>query len=382
MASLENLPADQRAVLQIVLQHGRTYDEIARLVSIDRAAVRARALAAFDALGPQTRVGPERRALITDYLLGQLPRRVRETTRDRLAESASERAWARVLSAELAPIASGPLPAIPMDLSQRDAGVVPQTQTQAEAKPERRLSRSKREREPKRKREPRKSWRDREPREPKREREPRKSWRDREPKASRRDRKTTAPKADRQRSEGRRISRFGGAVLLAGVVVVVVVVAIALLTQGGGSTPSTTTTTAAARPPTTSTAAATSATSTTAKVISQVNLTPPSGQSKAAGIAEVLRQGATNGVAVVAQHVTPNSTKPPNAYAIWLYNSPGDAHILGFVNPGVGKNGRLSTAGGLPSNASHFKQLIVTLETSGAPKTPGTIILQGKLTGV
>jgi Sigma-70, region 4 len=382
MASLENLPADQRAVLQLVLQRGRTYDEIARLLSIDRAAVRARALAAFDALGPQTRVGPERRALITDYLLGQLPRRVTETTRDRLAESASERAWARVLSAELAPIASGPLPDIPMDLSRRDAGDVPQTQPQAAAKPERRLSRSKRGREPKRKREPRKSWRDREPREPKRERKPRKSLRDREPKASWRDRKTRAPKADRERSEGRRISRFGGAVLLAGVAVVVVVVAIALLTQGGGSTPSTTTTTAAARPPTTSTAAATSATSTTAKVISQVNLTPPSGQSKAAGIAEVLRQGATNGVAIVAQHVTPNSTKPPNAYAVWLYNSPGDAHILGFVNPGVGKNGRLSTAGGLPSNASHFKQLIVTLETSGAPKTPGTIILQGKLTGV
>jgi len=47
MASLDDLPADQRAVLQLVLQRGRTYDEIARLLSIDRAAVRARALAAF-----------------------------------------------------------------------------------------------------------------------------------------------------------------------------------------------------------------------------------------------------------------------------------------------------------------------------------------------
>jgi Sigma-70, region 4 len=378
MASLDSLPADQRAVLQLVLQRGRTYDEIARLLSIDRAAVRARALAALDALGPQTRVGPERRALITDYLLGQLPHRVRDTTRDRLAESASERAWARVLSAELAPIASGPLPDIPMDLSRRDAGVAAQADAQAETKPKRGLKRSKREREP------RKSRRDREPKS-KREREPRKSWRDREPKASRRDREPRG--SSRERTEGRRISRRGGAVLLVGVLVVLVVGAVALLNKGGAAH-SPTSSTAAARPSTTSTTSSapatppTSAASTSAKVISQVNLSPPSGHSKAAGIAEVLQQGATEGVAVVAQHVTPNATKPPNAYAVWLYNSPSDAHILGFVNPGVGQNGRLSTAGGLPTNAAHFRQLIVTLETSGAPKTPGTIVLQGKLTGV
>ncbi len=56
MASLDSLPPDQRAVLQLVLQRGRSYDDIAQLLSIDRAAVRDRALAAFDALGPQTRV--------------------------------------------------------------------------------------------------------------------------------------------------------------------------------------------------------------------------------------------------------------------------------------------------------------------------------------
>src|ERR1700759_541462 len=100
MASLDSLPADQRAVLQLVLQRGRSYDEIARLLSIDRAAVRQRALTAFDILGPQTGVEDQRRALITDYLLGQLPPAVAEQTRDRLAESPSERAWARVLASE------------------------------------------------------------------------------------------------------------------------------------------------------------------------------------------------------------------------------------------------------------------------------------------
>lgn len=115
MASLDDLAPDQRAVLQLVLQRGRTYNDIAQLLSIDRAAVRQRALAAFDAIGPQTRVEPDRRALITDYLLGQLPPAVADQVRERLASSASERAWARVLASELAPLATGGLPEIPAE---------------------------------------------------------------------------------------------------------------------------------------------------------------------------------------------------------------------------------------------------------------------------
>jgi hypothetical protein len=117
-------------------------------------------------------------------------------------------------------------------------------------------------------------------------------------------------------------------------------------------------------------------------VVAQINLTPTQSGSKAAGIAEVLKEGANDGIAIVAQNIPPNTTKPPNAYAVWLYNSTTDSHILGFVNPGVAKDGRLSTAGGLPANASHYKQLIVTEETQANPKTPGTIILQGALTGL
>ena len=119
-------------------------------------------------------------------------------------------------------------------------------------------------------------------------------------------------------------------------------------------------------------------------MVAQINLTPPSSvkKTKIAGIAEVLNEGTSDGVAIVAQNVPPNKTKPPDAYAVWLYNSAKDAKLLGFVNPSVGKNGRLSTAGGLPSNASHYKQLIVTLETTASPKQPGSIVLQGALTGL
>src|SRR5579875_1128643 len=92
MAPIDSLPADQRAVLELVLRRGRSYDEIARLLSIDRAGVRRRALAALDTLGPQTRVSADRRALITDYLLDALPAAV---------------------AAELEGLAARPLPEIP-----------------------------------------------------------------------------------------------------------------------------------------------------------------------------------------------------------------------------------------------------------------------------
>jgi len=107
MASLDTLPADQRAVLSLVLERGKSYDEIAQMLSIDRTSVRERALAAFDALGPRTQISDLRRALITDYLLGQLPPAVAQETRDRLAANPSERAWARVLASELAPLSIG-----------------------------------------------------------------------------------------------------------------------------------------------------------------------------------------------------------------------------------------------------------------------------------
>src|SRR5207302_9158658 len=87
MASIDNLPPDQRAVLQMVLGRGRGYDEIAKMLQIDRADVRQRALEALDALGPGARVPAERRALITDYLLGQLPGPRSDETREQLARS-------------------------------------------------------------------------------------------------------------------------------------------------------------------------------------------------------------------------------------------------------------------------------------------------------
>ncbi len=399
MASLDSLPADQRAVLQLVLQRGRSYDDIARLLSIDRAAVRRRALTALDTIGPETGVAEDQRALITDYLLGQLAGDAQDQTRARLAQSPSERAWARVIASELGSLASKPLPEIPTEASDDHREPVHHDHAWSE-KPS-----------------GDEGWGEPEPYERPDNGEPMvvpTVWPEpapsdpslapaRAPVAPTPSPSTagpdaqvppaadaggTPPKRPRRgdRSSGAPSSRRGGLILIGAVGVVVLVLVVILIVNGlsgGGSTHSSSSSSLSASH-TSSTASSTTTTtsSTAAKVVAQINLTPPATGSKAAGIAEVLKEGATDGIAIVAQHVVPNTTKPPNAYAVWLYNSPTDSHLLGFVNPGVGTNGRLSTAGGLPSNASHYKELIVTVETQANPKTPGTIILQGALTGV
>ena len=360
MASLETLPPDQRAVLELVLRRGRTYDQIAQMLSIDRAGVRDRALAAFDALGPQSGVSSERRHLITDYLLGALPQRVADEVRDHLAESPAERAWARVIASELEPVARDPLPEIPLEGGGRAREVpAPAPAPEAVAAAETPAATE--------------------------------AVGEEEPAAAAAEKPARARRpARREHPPSRPTSRVGGAVLLALAAVVVVAVVLVVVLSGGSSKHHVTASRGSTSTPTRSsgsstTAPATPTTPTTStsgtQIVAQINLNPPSGGG-AKGIAEVLRSAGKTGIAIVAQGLTPNSTHPPNAYAVWLYNSPTDSQILGFVNPGVGKNGRLQTAGGLPTNASHFHQLLVTLEDKSNPKTPGTIVLQGTLSGV
>src|ERR1700761_8724804 len=126
MPSLDNLPGDQRAVLEMVLVRGRSYDEIARLLSLDRGKVRERAQIALDTIGPHTEVAPEHQHRIGDYLLGQLPEGEGAEVRDLLADSPSDRAWARVVASELTPLTGDrPLPEIPV---QRSAPREPEAQ--------------------------------------------------------------------------------------------------------------------------------------------------------------------------------------------------------------------------------------------------------------
>jgi hypothetical protein len=342
-SALDRLPPDQRAVVQLVLARGKTYDEIAKLLSIDRAAVRDRALAAFDALGPKTRVPATQRALITDYLLGQLPARVSKEVHHNLAETASERAWARVVVSELASVAARPLPEIPVAM------------VEPEPEPP--------------------SWRRRRQQEDARgaaAEVPAGAGVDADVAAPETRSAATAPATESAEPEGprRRSSRLGGAILLGAVAAAAIaaILIFAVFGVGGG--------TSHKRKPTTALGAV-NTTSSSARPLAQINLTSPTG-GKAVGIAEVIKAGAATGVVIVAQGLAPNGKH--DAYAVWLANG-SNYYRLGYVQQAVTSNGKLQTAGRLPSNASSFKQILVALQTGPATK-PGKIVLEGALSGI
>jgi hypothetical protein len=368
MASLDSLPPDQRAVIQLVLQRGRSYDQIAAMLGIERAAVRRRALEAFDALGPSNSIPAPQRALLTDYLLGQLPARVAEQLRERLAGSPPDRAWARVVSAEISELASGPLPEIPVgwtrsaqpgpapvpgpDAEPADVGTAPGAGHPGGAD------------------------------EPIDTGEEESSYASRAP--AERDPLVAAHEPPPPPTPERSSSRLGGAIVLAAIAIVIAVVVVLVLTLGGSSgghkkkPPVTQPVGTTSTPTTTTTGTSSTATSTTAtkaKLLAEIELTSPSGDKHTTGVAQVIQDGKITGIVIVADGV-PANTKA-NAYAVWLYNSPTSSHLLGFVDASVARTGKLQTEGELPANARSYHELLVTLETQSAPKTPGKIVLQG-----
>ena len=310
MDAPERLAGDQRAVLQLVLGQGRSYGDIAGMLSIAPDKVRARGLAALDALGPPTTVPDDDRARIADYLLGQLAPPAGESVRDALAGSAQQRAWAHAVRTELEPLASSPLPPIP------DQPASP-----------------------------------------------------------------TAPRS----------SRTGGIVLLSLVAAAIVAAIVIFVIKPGSDSgrrhdPSATVAGVSSSHSSTSSSsssATTTSTSQTAAIVGQISLTPPTGGGTTKGVALVLRQGSLRGLGIEAEHVPRTTTKPRTAYAVWLYNSPTDAKLLGYFSKGVNKKGALGSTAELPANAAHYKYLIITLE-SGAKtsKTPGPVLLKGNLSDV
>jgi hypothetical protein len=363
MASLDSLPADQRAVIQLVLQQGRRYDDIAAMLSVDRAGVRQRALDAFDALGPANSIPAPQRALLTDYLLGQLPGRVADLVHDAIADDPAQRAWLRVVASEVGGLATAGLPAIPApDAPRAAAAASPAAADPSAPAPA-----------------PAPATRSARPR-----------TRRTEPALPIQAAPAAAPAGASETRRARRpgapgglggSSRRGGAILLgAGATVIIAAIVVVLLFALGGSSPKShrVASKGSTTPTSSSTTTGTSTTSTTGeKFLGQVNLNSPSGAKGRAGVAQVISDHSIIAVLLEAQGM-PANTKS-NAYAVWLYNSSSDSHLVGFVDARVGSSGRLETEGQLPANASHYKHMLVTVETAQKPKSPGPIVLEGSL---
>ena len=105
------LTDDQRAMLQLLLQRGQSYEDIASLLGLDVEQVRARARAALTEIGGED---PDREVGLTDYLLGQADPIGRADVARQLKADGQTRDLADRLATQLRVIAPGAeLPELP-----------------------------------------------------------------------------------------------------------------------------------------------------------------------------------------------------------------------------------------------------------------------------
>lgn len=350
MSRLDDLPADQKATLQLLLKQGKTYEELGALLRLEPAAVRDRALNALDALGPESTGGltPEKQDEVSDYLLGQQGASARAATRTFLQESAAGRAWARAVATEIRPFAGENLPEVPSEPAEvEQAFEALSARTQA-----------------------------------------------------------------RERSE--QSSRTGGILLLVGaaaIIAVLVVLIVSRLGDDSSSSDSSGGASTATQADTGTTASTSTGAGATGGIELQIPMQPAAGgQALAAGF--LLKTNGERVLGINGQNFAPTDGKTFN-YAVWLYTSKAKAFRLGFVGAGVpatgADKGRLQTgadpdqiekaantekdpkakAAGLATAKAiraalqdiySYKELIITREPTGQNSaTPGQIVVSGPI---
>ena len=96
MATFDQLPAEQRAILELVLQRRQSYGDLADMLGMPTSRVRELARGALADLSPRSagRVDAEWRGQVADYLLGQQSGPEGTATRGHLRRSEPARLWA------------------------------------------------------------------------------------------------------------------------------------------------------------------------------------------------------------------------------------------------------------------------------------------------
>lgn len=116
MASYDQLPAQQQAIVDLILKRGQSYDQLADKLGMPVARVRELARETLTGLAPLSaaEVDDGWRAQIADYLLGQQSAPEAAATRGHLRRSEAARAWSRSVLDSLDHLyANGDMPTIP-----------------------------------------------------------------------------------------------------------------------------------------------------------------------------------------------------------------------------------------------------------------------------
>jgi anti-sigma-K factor RskA/sigma-70-like protein len=322
MATFDQLPAEQRAVLELVIQRHQSYGDLGDMLGMPTARVRQLAREALVDLSSRSaaRVDPDWRGQVADYLLGQQTGPEGTATRGHLKRSEPARLWALSL-----------LDSLDHLYDERDLPVIPE----GEAVPARGRERA-REREP-------------EP-QPARERAPL------------RKRPSRPLSADAEAIVRRR--RIAGAAAAATALLFILLVwPVGLLTgdddDGGGDTSS-------------------AAPSGQPQVLGQLLLRPQSGE-KGVGIALITERDGERSLLVQARGLKP--TREGEAYEVWLFNSQDDATSMGAQL--TDKQGNYQGAGRLPDDYEDFTYLDISRETVDQNAAhSGDSVLRGRLADI
>jgi hypothetical protein len=342
MATFDQLPAEQRAIIELVVTRGRTYDALADVLQVPATRVRELALDALVELSPVTggRVDPQWRSQIADYVLGQQSGAESTATRAHPKRSEPGRTWALSLLDSLEELyANGDRPSIP-DAEAGDGAGAAGTIERPRRRERERAGREKREK-------------------PEREKPAQEKERAKE-------KKKLSPAAQEALQRRRRIGLIaGGAVVLAAIVVGILALAGVFSGGGGGNSSASASTNTT---PTTSTAPQ-------AQVVGQITLKPLGG-ANASGAAFILNQGGKPVLAVQAKLPPLPSTQRKAAYNVWLYNSPKDAFSIGAQFTDA--KGNYQGVKELPSNYQKYKFVDISIQPfNNRTAHSGNSILRG-----
>ncbi len=115
MATFDQLSAEQRAIIELVLRQGKSYAELAQMLDMPEERVRELAHESLEQLAPVTAAAVEVdwRGQLVDYVLGQQAGTEVTATRGHLRRSEAARAWTRSLLDSLDFLYPNGLPEIP-----------------------------------------------------------------------------------------------------------------------------------------------------------------------------------------------------------------------------------------------------------------------------
>jgi hypothetical protein len=348
--ALDRLAPDQRAVVQLVLAQGRSYDDLSELLAIPVQAVRARAHDGLRSLAPDT-PEPADPGAVCDFLLGQQAGAEQRATRRLLASDPAANAWAEAVALQLHDVAPD-LPEIP---ALREDAAAEGGDGAADVAAARAATSADTAERPR-------------PR-------PRPLRGGDTPRSDDRPRAGDEDDVDMSRPAA---SRLGGALLIAGLAIAVA--AILIFVVGGGDDDDT-----AAGNGDTPAAEETPAAAATPQPVGQIPLRRVRGQT-GRGVMALFGQPGAGLVFTLAAERVP-ALEEGEAYAMWLTGGEDAPRLLGFFQEAPqGENRQLATSGPQEQDADAFagwlttyEQIVVTKETDNEPGEPGEAVLRGAL---